>query len=62
VANIAEIKLNGISCGVAWTSPYRVEITRALRHGENKLAIGVTNTWANRIIGDFKALSYQVTF
>lgn len=44
VANIAEIKLNGISCGVAWTSPYRVEITRALRHGENKLAIGVTNT------------------
>ena len=52
VANIAEVKLNGQSCGVAWTAPYRVEITNALQAGENHLSIEVSNTWANRLIGD----------
>lgn len=52
VANIADVYVNGISCGVAWTPPYRVEITKALKRGENDLVIEVTNTWANRLIGD----------
>jgi hypothetical protein len=52
VANIAEVRLNNISCGIAWTSPYRVEITSALKPGQNKLVINVTNTWANRLTGD----------
>ena len=52
VANIAEVKLNGINCGVAWTAPYRVEISKALKQGNNKLEIEVSNTWANRLIGD----------
>ncbi len=52
VANIAEVKVNGISCGVAWTAPYRVEITQALQAGKNELSVEVTNTWANRLIGD----------
>lgn len=52
VANMGEVILNGTSCGVAWTPPYRVEITGALQNGENKLTIEVTNTWANRIKGD----------
>jgi hypothetical protein len=52
VANLAEVKVNGISCGIAWTAPYRVEITKALKPGENLLEIHVTNTWANRMIGD----------
>jgi (4-O-methyl)-D-glucuronate---lignin esterase len=54
VDNLAEVFVNGQSCGVAWTAPYRVEITAALRSGENKLRIDVTNTWANRLIGDSK--------
>jgi len=54
VANIAAVKLNGIDCGVAWTPPYRVEITKALRAGVNKLEVAVTNTWANRLIGDHR--------
>ena len=29
VANIAEVLVNGIPCGVAWTPPYAVDITRA---------------------------------
>jgi len=52
VDNIAEVWVNGISCGVAWTPPFRVNITRALNPGENQLGIEVTNTWANRMIGD----------
>jgi hypothetical protein len=54
VADIAEVWVNGVNCGVAWTKPYRVEITKALRKGRNELRIGVTNTWANRLIGDHR--------
>jgi hypothetical protein len=54
VANIATVKVNGMDCGVAWTQPYRVEITKALKKGINKLEIGVTNTWANRLTGDHR--------
>jgi hypothetical protein len=52
VANLAAVTLNGKDCGVAWTPPYRVDITLALRPGPNRLEIAVTNTWANRLIGD----------
>jgi hypothetical protein len=52
VANMGEVSVNGIPCGIAWTAPYRVEITKALKLGTNQLNISVTNTWANRLIGD----------
>ncbi|MEI6949281.1 glycosyl hydrolase [Paraflavisolibacter sp. H34] len=52
VANLAEVYVNGQSCGVAWTAPYRVDITKALRKGTNELRIEVTNTWANRLNRD----------
>lgn len=52
VANLAEVYVNGINCGVAWTAPYRVNISKALKLGSNLLTIEVTNTWANRLIGD----------
>ncbi|SDM09674.1 Glycosyl hydrolases family 2, sugar binding domain [Catalinimonas alkaloidigena] len=52
VANLAEVWVNGEACGVAWTAPYRIDITKALRPGKNELRIAVTNTWANRLIGD----------
>jgi hypothetical protein len=51
-ANIAEVKLNGKSCGICWTPPLRVPIDHALKRGENRLEISVTNTWANRLQGD----------
>jgi hypothetical protein len=53
-ANIADVKLNGQSCGICWTPPFRVRIDQAIHPGENLLEIAVTNTWANRIIGDHK--------
>ncbi|KEO74278.1 glycosyl hydrolase [Anditalea andensis] len=53
VANLAAVRVNGLDCGVAWTYPYRVDITDAIKPGQNRVEIAVTNTWANRIIGDF---------
>jgi alpha-L-rhamnosidase len=52
ICNIATIKVNGIDCGILWTPPYRLNITKALKSGENKIEIEVTNTWHNRLIGD----------
>ncbi|WP_438482590.1 glycosyl hydrolase [Oleiharenicola lentus] len=52
VENLARVKVNDLDCGVAWTAPYRVEITHALRPGANVVEIAVTNTWANRLNGD----------
>jgi len=52
VADIAEVIVNGVNCGIAWTDPFKVDITKALREGQNELTIQVTNTWRNRLIGD----------
>ncbi|PTY00109.1 glycosyl hydrolase [Opitutus sp. ER46] len=52
VKSIAQVRLNGVELGVVWTAPWRVEITAALRRGENELEIDVANLWPNRLIGD----------
>ncbi len=52
VANIAEVSVNGINCGILWTAPFRADISKAIRPGKNELRIEVTNTWVNRIMGD----------
>ncbi|MBN1131939.1 MAG: DNA-binding protein [Bacteroidales bacterium] len=52
VSNIASLNLNGKDCGIAWTEPFRLEISDRIKPGENTLEIHVSNTWANRIIGD----------
>ncbi|MBO0356685.1 DNA-binding protein [Hymenobacter sp. BT186] len=52
VANLAEVQLNGKPVGTAWTAPYRLDITDAVRKGDNQLRILATNTWANRLTGD----------
>ena len=51
VNNLASVRINGINCGTAWTAPYEVNITKALKKGNNTLEIEVTNTWANAING-----------
>lgn len=53
-SSIAEVKINGIDCGTLWTAPFELEISKALKQGENNIEIQVTNTWANRLIGDSK--------
>jgi hypothetical protein len=52
VKNLAEVTLNGISLGVVWKPPFRVDITKAAKRGRNELVVKVTNLWANRLIGD----------
>jgi hypothetical protein len=54
VQNLAEVRLNGKNLGVAWTKPFRVEITAALKSGANALEVDVVNLWPNRLIGDGK--------
>jgi hypothetical protein len=52
VKNIAEVTLNGKELGIVWTSPWRVEITEAVKETGNELEIEVINLWPNRLIGD----------
>jgi len=52
LSELAEVKVNGQSCGVSWCPPWRVEVTGALRPGANRLQVEVVNFWPNRIIGD----------
>lgn len=49
---IARVLVNGKDCGIAWKKPYRVDVTQALKPGENTVEIIVANLWVNRIIGD----------
>ena len=49
---MAEVTLNGKPFGVLWKEPFRVDITEALKPGENVLEVKVVNLWANRMIGD----------
>ena len=52
VAVMAEVTLNGKPLGILWKPPYRVEVSDALRDGENTLEVNVVNLWVNRMIGD----------
>lgn len=45
VANTAVVRINSIHCGTAWTAPYEVDITDALRNGPNVIEVEVANTW-----------------
>ena len=51
VKDIAHVWVNGKDCGIAWTAPYEVEITGALKKGMNTIEIEVVNTWNNALRG-----------
>lgn len=49
---IASVQINGKPAGCVWLAPYRLDITRLVKPGTNRLSIEVTNTWFNRLVYD----------
>ncbi len=49
---LAVVRVNGHTLGTLWAPPFRVDVSGAVRAGENQLEIDVVNFWPNRIIGD----------
>lgn len=63
VKNLAEVIVNGKNMGILWKTPFKADITEALRSGSNNIEIRVTNLWVNRLIGDAQAgVKNKVTF
>jgi hypothetical protein len=52
VKNIAEVSVNGKPLGILWKTPFRADVTSALKPGANMLEIKITNLWVNRLVGD----------
>lgn len=52
VQEIAKVLVNGKECGIVWTLPYKADIGKYLKKGNNHISIQVINTWNNRIVGD----------
>ena len=62
VKNLAEVSVNGKDLGVVWHAPYRVDVTSALKPGNNDVVIKVVNAWVNRLIGDEQPGATKITF
>jgi len=54
VGVMATLTLNGTEIGTTWMDPYRLNVTDAIREGENSLEVEVVNVWRNRLTGDKK--------
>jgi len=63
VHHLARVKVNGADLGVVWKAPYMVDVSDAFRKGRNIVEIEVTDSWANRLIGDqSKPVEERLTF
>ncbi len=60
VREAADVRVNGQVAGVAWMTPYKLDITRYVKPGANRIEVGVANLLINRILGeptpDYKGL------
>ncbi|HEY0106648.1 MAG TPA: glycosyl hydrolase [Rhizomicrobium sp.] len=60
---VAEVSLNGHPLGILWNPPFTMDITGAVRSGENVLQVKVANLWVNRLIGDMQpGVTQKYTF
>jgi alpha-L-rhamnosidase/F5/8 type C domain len=62
VKNLAEVSVNDKDLGVVWHAPYRIDVTSALKPGNNEVVIKVVNAWVNRLIGDEQPGATKITF
>jgi hypothetical protein len=49
---IASVRVNGEAVGTVWAPPYKVDVSRAVKAGVNRLSVEVTSTWFNRLAYD----------
>jgi hypothetical protein len=52
VKDLASVSVNGQSVAVLWHAPFKLDVSEYIRVGANSVSIAVTNTWANRMLGD----------
>ncbi|MDR1743140.1 MAG: hypothetical protein LBR48_04890 [Dysgonamonadaceae bacterium] len=52
VRDLAEVEINGQKVATLWVTPFKVDVTKYLKKGNNTIKISVTNTWQNAMIGD----------
>lgn len=52
VHNLAVVTVNGKPLGQVWHTPFRVDVTSAVKPGANQVVVKVTNAWVNRLVGD----------
>ena len=52
VYDLAQVKVNDAEKVTLWYPPFKTDITKGIKVGENTITVEITNTWANRLIGD----------
>lgn len=62
VGDVAEVRVNGQLAGTSWFAPYRIDIGKLVKPGNNQLEVKVANLWVNRLIGDQQPGAAKVTF
>jgi alpha-L-rhamnosidase/Glycosyl hydrolases family 2, sugar binding domain len=62
VKNLAVVTVNGTEIGEVWHAPYRLDVTSAIKAGNNEIQIKVINAWVNRLIGDEQPGATKITF
>lgn len=62
VGDLAEVRVNGQIAGTTWFPPYRIDISKLAKKGENEIEVKVANLWVNRLIGDQQHSAQKITF
>ena len=62
VGDLAQVSINGVDVGTAWHAPYRLDISAAVKPGQNQLEVRVANTWVNRLVGDAQPGAKPITW
>jgi len=52
ILEIGRVKVNGRFAGTLWKKPFRIDITKFAKVGENTIEVEVGNTWVNRCLYD----------